>query len=67
MDVEIKISDDGFQTKHQLTNILCTCPEPYYMPRSAPTKRVNLDLNWRFKKTEEQCLLCMTEDKTDYI
>ncbi len=29
MDIEIKISDDGFQAKHRLTDILCTGPEPW--------------------------------------
>ncbi len=29
MDIEIKISDDGFQAKYRLTNISCSGPEPY--------------------------------------
>ncbi len=30
MDIEIKMSDDGFQAKHQLTDISCTGQELYF-------------------------------------
>ncbi len=29
VDMENKISDDGFQAKHRLSDISCTGPEPY--------------------------------------
>ncbi len=36
MEIEIKISDDGFQAKHRLTDILCTGPEPCILIEHRP-------------------------------
>ncbi len=53
IDIEIKISDDGFQAKHRLTDMSCTGSEPYILSVEHITNvgnglaATNLEKNWQ--------------------